>query len=241
MAVSASRTGTSCCSKISGPARRSAVVCIGGRPGHARLRRVPSVAAWVRTSRAGFRSAASSRSVAPGRNWPRTERPGEPGRPGWRPPRRSPRLDPLGVTPPASGGRRILESATDALLHFDTRSDNLRLQSGGRLRLFDWPYASLGPPELDVAAFAQSITCEGGPDRTWRSTPTRATCRRATGHGLRHRRRGRLLAPCGPGRRPSPASAGPLDPAPSAQSQPGLVRPPPRSAARPFGSAQYLP
>jgi hypothetical protein len=51
----------------------------------------------------------------------------------------------------------------DALLHFDTRSDNLRLQPGGRLRLFDWPYVSLGPPELDVAAFAQSITCEGGP------------------------------------------------------------------------------
>lgn len=50
-----------------------------------------------------------------------------------------------------------------ALLHFDTRSDNLRLQAGGRLRLFDWPYACVGPPALDVAAFAQSITCEGGP------------------------------------------------------------------------------
>jgi thiamine kinase-like enzyme len=51
-----------------------------------------------------------------------------------------------------------------ALLHLDTRSDNLRLQPGGRLRLFDWPYACVGPPELDLAAFAQSITCEGGPD-----------------------------------------------------------------------------
>jgi hypothetical protein len=50
------------------------------------------------------------------------------------------------------------------LLHFDTRSDNLRLQPGGRLRLFDWPYACVGPPEFDVAAFAQSIACEGGPD-----------------------------------------------------------------------------
>jgi hypothetical protein len=51
-----------------------------------------------------------------------------------------------------------------ALLHFDTRSDNLRLRPGGGVRLFDWPYACVGPPELDLAAFAQSITCEGGPD-----------------------------------------------------------------------------
>jgi Phosphotransferase enzyme family len=51
-----------------------------------------------------------------------------------------------------------------ALLHLDTRSDNLRLQPGGRLRLVDWPYACVGPPELDVVAFAQSIACEGGPD-----------------------------------------------------------------------------
>jgi thiamine kinase-like enzyme len=58
----------------------------------------------------------------------------------------------IGVTPPY------------ALLHLDTRSDNLRLQPGGRLRLFDWPYVCAGPPELDVAFFAQTITCEGGPD-----------------------------------------------------------------------------
>ena len=51
----------------------------------------------------------------------------------------------------------------DALLHFDTRSDNLRLLPGGGLRMFDWPYTCVGPPEIDVAAFAQSITCEGGP------------------------------------------------------------------------------
>ena len=49
-----------------------------------------------------------------------------------------------------------------ALLHFDTRSDNLRLQDG-RLRLFDWPAVEIGPVELDVVAFAQSITVEGGP------------------------------------------------------------------------------
>jgi hypothetical protein len=49
------------------------------------------------------------------------------------------------------------------LLHFDTRSDNLRLQPGGCLRLFDWPYACVGPPEIDLAGFAQSIKVEGGP------------------------------------------------------------------------------
>jgi hypothetical protein len=52
----------------------------------------------------------------------------------------------------------------DALLHFDARSDNLRLQPGGGLRMFDWPYTCVGPPEFDVAGFAQSVKCEGGPD-----------------------------------------------------------------------------
>lgn len=63
---------------------------------------------------------------------------------------------------------RLLASAPDisgpeALLHFDTRSDNLRLQHG-RLRLFDWPAVMVGPIEMDVVAFAQSITVEGGPE-----------------------------------------------------------------------------
>jgi thiamine kinase-like enzyme len=49
-----------------------------------------------------------------------------------------------------------------ALLHFDTRSDNIRLQ-GTSLRIFDWPFASVGPAEFDVAAFVQSIEAEGGP------------------------------------------------------------------------------
>lgn len=50
-----------------------------------------------------------------------------------------------------------------ALLHFDTRSDNLRLQRG-QLRLFDWPAIEVGPIEIDVLALAQSITVEGGPE-----------------------------------------------------------------------------
>lgn len=48
-----------------------------------------------------------------------------------------------------------------ALLHLDTRSDNLRY-TGGRLTLFDWPWASVGRPEFDVVPFAQSVTVEGG-------------------------------------------------------------------------------
>jgi aminoglycoside phosphotransferase (APT) family kinase protein len=49
-----------------------------------------------------------------------------------------------------------------ALLHFDTRSDNIRID-GELLRIFDWPFACAGPPEFDLAAFAQSIALEGGP------------------------------------------------------------------------------
>jgi hypothetical protein len=47
-------------------------------------------------------------------------------------------------------------------LHFDTRSDNIRL-IGDRLVMFDWPWASAGPAEFDLAAFAQAVTAEGGP------------------------------------------------------------------------------
>lgn len=49
-----------------------------------------------------------------------------------------------------------------SLLHTDTRSDNVRLH-GSLLRIFDWPYACVGPPEYDLAEFAQSITVDGGP------------------------------------------------------------------------------
>jgi hypothetical protein len=49
-----------------------------------------------------------------------------------------------------------------SLLHFDTRSDNVRLH-GDRLRIFDWPFACIGPAEFDVVAFAQAVVAEGGP------------------------------------------------------------------------------
>ena len=49
-----------------------------------------------------------------------------------------------------------------AILHLDTRSDNLRLQ-GDLLRIFDWPNACVGPHEFDVAQFALDPALEGGP------------------------------------------------------------------------------
>lgn len=50
-----------------------------------------------------------------------------------------------------------------ALLHFDTRSDNIRIRRSD-LVMFDWPFACAGPVEFDVVAFAQSIASERGPD-----------------------------------------------------------------------------
>jgi hypothetical protein len=49
------------------------------------------------------------------------------------------------------------------LLHLDTRSDNTRLH-GDLLRIFDWPFASAGPAEFDVTAYAQGVIADGGPD-----------------------------------------------------------------------------
>lgn len=52
--------------------------------------------------------------------------------------------------------------APHSLVHFDTRSDNTRLQ-GDQLRMFDWNFASVGPHEFDAAAFAQATEAEDGP------------------------------------------------------------------------------
>jgi aminoglycoside phosphotransferase (APT) family kinase protein len=63
----------------------------------------------------------------------------------------------------ASAEQPLVKANRFSLLHFDTRSDNIRIQ-GDLLRIFDWPWASVGPPEFDLGAFAQSIANEGGPD-----------------------------------------------------------------------------
>ena len=66
-----------------------------------------------------------------------------------------------------SAGRLTQLRPPRSLLHFDTRSDNVRLH-GEQLRMFDWNFASVGPHEIDAAAFAQATEAEGGPpvDRT---------------------------------------------------------------------------
>ena len=70
----------------------------------------------------------------------------------------------MALPPLARGARDALRiPGPYALLHSDTRSDNLRVTQG-RLRLFDWPAAESGYPEFDLAAFAQSVTAEGGPE-----------------------------------------------------------------------------
>ena len=68
-------------------------------------------------------------------------------------------------TRPATGFARTSESSAErngrsgwrrephALLHFDTCSDIPRLQ-GTSLRIFDWPFASVGTAEFDAAAFS---------------------------------------------------------------------------------------
>lgn len=81
-------------------------------------------------------------------------------------PRQGEAMDWLRIAVPGlARGERHLRWVQEpyGLLHFDTRSDNLVLD-GNLLRIFDWPLACVGPVEFDVAAFAQSIAAEGGPD-----------------------------------------------------------------------------
>ena len=50
----------------------------------------------------------------------------------------------------------------DTLLNYDVRADNILL-TPDRTWFVDWPHACLGPPWLDVVAFAPSVTMQGGP------------------------------------------------------------------------------
>jgi fructosamine-3-kinase len=58
--------------------------------------------------------------------------------------------------------KSALREGTHALLHGDLRSDNMCFHQG-KLRLFDWPSITLGRPEWDMVAFAQTVTVEEGP------------------------------------------------------------------------------
>jgi hypothetical protein len=50
----------------------------------------------------------------------------------------------------------------DELCHLDVRSDNLCFRDG-RAMLVDWNWASLASSDADIAAWAPSVTVEGGP------------------------------------------------------------------------------
>ena len=59
-------------------------------------------------------------------------------------------------------GRQAFFKGPYAILHGDLHSDNLRF-THKQLYLFDWPAITVGRPEWDIVAFAQSVTVEGGP------------------------------------------------------------------------------
>jgi hypothetical protein len=52
----------------------------------------------------------------------------------------------------------------DALLHLDTRSDNICFRADGRAVLVDWNWACRGNPVVDIAGWAPSLCAEGGPE-----------------------------------------------------------------------------
>ena len=58
--------------------------------------------------------------------------------------------------------------AGDTLLHADIRADNLLLTgdggAGNRVMVVDWPHACRGAAFVDLAAFAPSVTMQGGPE-----------------------------------------------------------------------------
>ncbi len=66
-----------------------------------------------------------------------------------------------GSTLAAEASRLRHPGVAQQLLHCDAWSDNLRWKDG-RLYLFDWAQVVVGPPEIDVAFLAQSLTVESG-------------------------------------------------------------------------------
>jgi hypothetical protein len=50
----------------------------------------------------------------------------------------------------------------EALVHLDTRSDNICLTDSGA-KIVDWNWASLGNPDVDLAFWLPSLFVEGGP------------------------------------------------------------------------------
>lgn len=53
-----------------------------------------------------------------------------------------------------------------SFVHHDVRSDNLAIGPDGVARFFDWNWAAVGNPQLDLAGWLPSPAMEGGP-RPW--------------------------------------------------------------------------
>jgi aminoglycoside phosphotransferase len=60
----------------------------------------------------------------------------------------------------------------DTLLHLDTRADNILL-TASQVFVVDWPWAAIGAPWVDLAAFLPSVAMQGGPapDEIWAEHP----------------------------------------------------------------------
>jgi Ser/Thr protein kinase RdoA (MazF antagonist) len=59
-----------------------------------------------------------------------------------------------------AGWRAAVEG--DALVHNDIRSDNVLIESSGRVVFVDWPHARIGAPWADVVWMLPSVVMEGG-------------------------------------------------------------------------------
>jgi hypothetical protein len=64
--------------------------------------------------------------------------------------------------PDLDAAARAAPLAGEALLHLDVRSDNVCLRDGVAV-LVDWNWATVGNPDLDLAAWLPSLGAEGGP------------------------------------------------------------------------------
>jgi hypothetical protein len=60
------------------------------------------------------------------------------------------------------GGQTEVDTAGDAIVHLDLRSDNLLLE-GDVVHVLDWPHAGVGAAWVDVVLFAPTVELEGGP------------------------------------------------------------------------------
>ncbi|MFD7031499.1 aminoglycoside phosphotransferase [Streptomyces sp. NPDC059917] len=68
----------------------------------------------------------------------------------------------------ADGDAELL--AGSRLLHTDPASTNVLVEDGGRARLVDWSWASVGPAWIDTALWGMRLVSTGGhsPEQAWR-------------------------------------------------------------------------